>query len=296
MRRSLPLAAMLAAAALGVGASSAFAAEISVSDAPVVTEGSNGQAGVATFTVTTKQAFNEMNPVEFQYTTAPGTAGADDYVVTEQAVNEDPPATPCMDLAGCEETSQIRIPVTPDDLDEPDEVFFLHLTSRTMTVIDGDATATIADDDLPAAAPAPGVSAAPAATYGPAPASGSSYAAPAPAPSSATAPAARPVDADDATGPAVGITFRGLRGRYAKVRVKCPDDERRCVGRVSVGLYDKSLASKAFRLKGGASKLVKLRLSRRARHTLVDAGFVYLKASAFDAAGNRHMHAVTEQL
>src|SRR4051794_36389686 len=294
MRKSLPLAAMLAAAALGAGASSASAAQtVSISDAPVVTEGSNGHAGMAMFTVTTHRDVQDVSQVEYQYATAPGSAGADDYVITSDAVLEDRGTVPCADLNGCDETHQIRIAITPDDLDEPDELFFMHVQSATMTVIDGEAKATIADDDAPAAAPSAGMSAAPApaATYG-TPSSGA-YG----APPVAAAPAVHPAgQGADEVGPAVGIVFRGLRGRDAKVRVKCPNDERRCVGRVSIGLYDRSLASKAFRLKGGESRLVKLHLSRSERRTLRKAGFVYLKASAFDAAGNRFTHAVTEQL
>src|SRR3954452_6387115 len=89
MRKSLPLAAMLAAAALGAGASSASAGTVKISDAPVVTEGSNGQPGIATFTVTTHRDQGDTFPVEFQYATAPGTAGADDYVVVQEPVNDD---------------------------------------------------------------------------------------------------------------------------------------------------------------------------------------------------------------
>src|SRR3954447_6054038 len=184
MRKSLPLAVMLAAAALGAGASSASAAQsVSISDAPVVTEGSNGHAGTATFTVTTHRDFQDVSQVEYEYTTAPGSAGADDYVITSDAVLEDRGTVPCADVNGCDETHQIRIAITPDDLDEPDEVFFMHVLSATMNVIDGEARATIADDDAPAAAPAPGGSGAagPAAARPPAPAPGVP-AAPAPAP------------------------------------------------------------------------------------------------------------------
>jgi hypothetical protein len=118
-------------------------------------------------------------------------------------------------------------------------------------------------------------------------------AAPAPAATTTATPIAA---ADDETGPRMGMVFRGLRGSTARVRIQCPSDERRCVGRVAVQLNEKSMASQPFRLSGGQTQMVRVKLSRTQRRTLHRAGVVYLKASAFDAAGNRLVRVLSFQL
>jgi len=165
----------------------------------------------------------------------------------------------------------------------------VNLTATKMTVTDAQGEGTILDDDhyvppAPAPAPKPATVTAPQQVAAPATSSATSLAAPAAAAE------------QDVVGPAVEMTFRGLRGSTAKVRVKCPSDEKRCIGRLAVQLNEKTIASTPFRLRGGETRLLRVHLSRKQRRTLHRAGVLYLKAAAFDAAGNRLVRVLSFQL
>jgi hypothetical protein len=136
--------------------------------------------------------------------------------------------------------------------------------------------------------------------YGAAPvtapaATGTSSAPSVPVTQAVSPPAPSLARARDEVGPAMGMVFRGL-GRSAKVRVRCPGDERSCTGRLAVRLNGATLASARFDLDGGTSQPLTVRLSRRQRARLRRAGVLYLKATAFDAAGNRQVRELSFQL
>jgi len=67
-------------------------------------------------------------------------------------------------------------------------------------------------------------------------------------------------------------------------------------GRLAVQLNEKTMASTPFRLRGGETRLLRVHLSRKQRRTLHRAGVLYLKAAAFDAAGNRLVRVLSFQL
>lgn len=311
MRKTITLAAMLAATTLGAGASTAAAAQtVTIADAGVVTEGTAGVGGVtmpgspfgngplvADFTVATHVDYQEVSEVAYQVTTSAGTAlGGQDYVNTSIAVADDR-LPPCDKLDGCKQTRTFRVPIVPDDRDEPDETLLAKLSSNAMTVIDDEGRATIADDDGPAVTPVPAPAAGTAGTVSAPPANPN-------VPPERIQPtggstAERPADAGhfgDRRGPRMGMIFRGLRGARAKVRARCPGDEFSCRGRVAIRLNGVTLASAPFRLKGGESRVLAIRLTGRERRRLRRAGVVHLRASAFDRAGNRLVRNLRVQL
>ena len=290
----LTLSIGLAALALTAGATTASAETIEISDGTVVTEGAAGDVVKATFIVTRHRKVGEADQGGFSLATSDGTAIADsDYVISE-AASGTAGKNPCQSALGCTDSETFEVPIVGDDVPEPEENFYVNLRSSTMIVTDGQGEATILDDDgfvaapaRPAAPAAPAFTAAPATTAAPMTVATTNAAAQAPA---------RAAAEEDVVGPAMGMVFRGLRGNIAKVRVQCPKDEIRCVGRLAVQLNEKTMASAPFRLRGGQTKLLRIRLKSKQRRTLHDAGVVYLKASAFDAAGNRAARVLSFQL
>src|SRR3954447_2944120 len=245
--------------ALGAGATTASAETISISDGTVETEATAADHVKVRFIVTRTRKQGEVDKGSFSLRLAPGSAQADaDYVAVEDDVALGG-GTPCASAEGCEDSEAFDVELVGDDVPEPQENFFVKLTALGMTVTDSQGEGTILDDDgfvppAPVAAPQPVLAPTPA----------TAVAAPqqhvaAPATSSATAVAA-PAAEQDVVGPAVDMVFRGLRGSTAKVRVKCPSDEKRCVGRLAVQLNEKTMASAPYRLRGGETKLLRIHL------------------------------------
>ena len=150
MRRTITLVAALAAAMLGAGASTAAATQtVSIGDAGVVSEGSYGAGGTAQFEISTRVDQGEAAAVGYQVATSAGTAVAgQDFVEASDAV-ADVPLPPCDAPAGCTQTRMFKVSIVADQQEEPDETLSVKLTSSTMTVTDGEGSATIADDDGP---------------------------------------------------------------------------------------------------------------------------------------------------
>lgn len=112
-------------------------AALSVSSSSVVPEGNSGTKDAA-FTVTLSPA--QSNPVTVGYTTTPGTAGEADYV----------PTAGTLTFAPGETKKSVTVAVSGDTVPEANETFHLILTTATgATIVHGNATATIIDDDDP---------------------------------------------------------------------------------------------------------------------------------------------------
>lgn len=109
--------------------------DVSISDAADVTEG-----GVSVFTVTLDQ--NPSAPVTVGYSTANDTTDASDFTaLTNQTLTFNP---------GGALTQQINVQTTQDGTVEPDESFFVNLTSITNGIlVDNQGTGTILNDDVP---------------------------------------------------------------------------------------------------------------------------------------------------
>ena len=110
-----------------------------------------------------------------------------------------------------------------------------------------------------------------------------------------TAARAPAVLAIDAKAPRMRIVKRSVhmsRGGQVKLRVACPKSESTCAGQVTLrarhGARTSSVGSKAFALKGGASRSLTFRLGRVDRRTVNKAGKLRTTALsvAADAAGN----------
>jgi choice-of-anchor B domain-containing protein len=123
---------------------------LSISDA-VVSEG-DGPGTTASFTVSLSEASGQT--VSALFATSHGTAGAGDYTTTNVAV----------ELPAGTTSTVVLVPVTGDERDENDESFQVTLSSVShATLVDGEATGTIQDDDTllvsavgPASGPASG--------------------------------------------------------------------------------------------------------------------------------------------
>jgi len=110
---------------------------VSINDV-TVTEGNTGTIN-ATFTVTISRAIDF--PVAINYLTANGTAtlADNDYVLVSGFVNFG---------AGQPLTRTINVPVNGDTTNEPDERFFVNLTTvDDVTILDGQGVCTILNDD-----------------------------------------------------------------------------------------------------------------------------------------------------
>jgi hypothetical protein len=113
-------------------------ASVSVGDVQV------GESGSATFTIT-RSAGLLAGATSVAFRTAGRSAGAADY--TADSGTRAFPAT----IAATTQFAYVSIPIAPDALDEPNETFVLEISGAEVT--DGEATATIVDDD-----PAPSLS------------------------------------------------------------------------------------------------------------------------------------------
>jgi hypothetical protein len=280
MRRTITLAATLAAATLGAGASTAAAAQVSIGDAGVVTEGSKGAGGTAEFTIRTHVAHQEVAGVEYQVATSAGTAVAgQDFVEASDTVADDR-MPPCDKPEGCTQTRTFKVSIVADQQQEPDETLSVKLTSGTMTVTDGEGSATIADDDGPGGSTKSGGG------------DEGGY-----SNSDGGGDAGKGGDelgkggdgsgnGGDEVGPRMAMKFRGLRGAKARVRATCPEAEVSCRGRLAIRLDGQTLGSARFRMKGGDSRLVVVRLPPEERRRLKRAGVGEMRARAIDKAGN----------
>ena len=82
---------------------------------------------------------------------------------------------------------------------------------------------------------------------------------------------------------------RASRGGLVKLRVSCPGSERYCHVDLRLRRADTTVARKKFRVAGGKTRLVSLRLRRAARRALAGSSAMRVTAvaAARDAAGNR---------
>jgi CSLREA domain-containing protein len=102
-------------------------------------------AGTTSLTFTIELSHASVNSIDVTWSTADGTATAgSDYT----------PGAGHVVFAPGDVAKTISIAVTPDTLFEPDETFFINLTSATNAAIgDGQATGTILNDDAPSPTP-----------------------------------------------------------------------------------------------------------------------------------------------
>ncbi|MGH2721224.1 MAG: DUF7594 domain-containing protein, partial [Actinomycetota bacterium] len=110
--------------------------ELSVAHSSIA-EGSGGTPSEAVFTVNLSPASTQTVTVEFR--TSPGTAEAgSDYTTTRQTVTFEPGQT----------RKTVAVPVTSDDVEEEDEIFFANLSGPTNATLEqAQAFGTILDDD-----------------------------------------------------------------------------------------------------------------------------------------------------
>jgi hypothetical protein len=295
--------AALAATALGAGASSASAGTLIIGNADTVTEGAAGTTVKATFPIVYQRGPLEPAFYTAQVKVEGGTATKDVDFVGKDGTSAMTSGIQC-GFVPCTDVATFDVTINGDDVDEPDETVLVKLTSATTPVANPEgAKAIIRDDDEPAPAPKvdpakpakPGTPATP--QQGTTPQQGGvtqqgtttqqggvTHQAPATSPNV------------DETGPRVGMVFRGLRDGKAKVRVSCPADELSCVGRLAVRLNGKTFASAPFRMDGGESRQLGIKLSRKQRRALNRAGVVYLRSSAFDGVGNRLVRQLSFEL
>lgn len=106
---------------------------LTAGDAAVV----EGDAGTADATFTVRLSPVSATTVTVAYTTAPGTAGADDFVAAAGAVTFPPGAT----------ARTVAVAAVGDVLDEPDEFFFLRLSDAAGAAVASGGVGRIADDD-----------------------------------------------------------------------------------------------------------------------------------------------------
>jgi hypothetical protein len=318
--RTLAAAAMTVAA-LGAGASSASAGIVNVADADPVTEGADGASAKAAFPVIYQYTATDPSVITGTVKIAGGTAtDGTDFVGGDRSVTI--AGAPCPPLAGlCTAVTVVEVKVLGDNIDEPDETLTATISGTPAQVARAQGSGFIRDDDAPAPAPKdtpkpdPAKPATPATPTTPttpttpgAPQTGTgtgTVTQPGQAPATTTTTTTNSTTgtttpatgtAVDETGPRVGMVFRGLRKGKARVRVSCPTDELSCVGRLAVRLEGKTLRSAPFRMAGGKSRNLQVKLTRKQRHALRDAGVVYLRSSAFDAAGNRLVRELSFQL
>ncbi len=120
------------------GAYGGLSPVLTVADA-TVTEGTGATGGTATFLVSLAPA--SAQTVTVHYATANGTAAAgSDYTTTTGTLTFPPGSV----------VQPVTVPVVGDALDEPDETFFVNLSSPTGAIVaDGQGMGTITDDDPP---------------------------------------------------------------------------------------------------------------------------------------------------
>jgi len=179
----------------------------------------------------------------------------------------------------------LGVPLIDDTVDEPDETFQLRLNGPSAAALgDASATATILDDDLPPAAAAPPVAPAPAG--------------PAPLPTIPVTGSGAPTNSGAL--PRLGVSAPRLRRPSTiLVTVACPRASVRCRGRMTIFSRanrrskikalrrERRLARRNFNLRGGATRTLRMALSRRDRVLLKRAGRMKVRAYVLttDAAG-----------
>jgi len=230
---------------------------VGVADAPPAAEG-----GGAQFTIGLSRTSGRA--VSVAYATADGSAAAgQDY-----AARSGPITIP----AGSRSAS-LAVPLLDDSADEPNESFEVRLSAPTAVAL-GDAAgaATIIDNDAPASAAPPGSGPRPGGTVPPPPVGGSG---------------------DTATGalPRLGVSSPRLRQPSSVlVTIACPRQSGRCSGRLTIFSRpnrrskikalrtERRLGRRSFDLTGGASRTLRVTLSRRDRALLKRAGRMSVRA------------------
>ncbi|HEY3189892.1 MAG TPA: hypothetical protein VGJ70_20550 [Solirubrobacteraceae bacterium] len=293
--------AALAVAAFGASASSALANQsLSISDT-TVQEGSHGVGGTATFTITGHYDYGETASYEYNVQTSSVSAGAgDDYVESTDAGQYTAPG-PCDNPAGCTHESTFTVPVVGDDVAEDNEQFLAYLSS-SVPVTTNTAYATILDDDQTSAGTTtpsgpsgpsgpPGPAAQPILTDPPAQGAGST-----PTGSGTGTTTGGPASQLDDLAPDFSMEFLGVR-KSVRVRVTCPADEISCSGRLFVRPdLKRNYGVLRFKLGRGESRTVSVPVSRSKRLKLRRSGSFFLRAVAYDAAGNRTVREAWEQI
>jgi hypothetical protein len=95
---------------------------------------------------------------------------------------------------------------------------------------------------------------------------------------------------EDDDGPKVKIGKPWVRGKRLVTKVSCPDSASRCKGRLVGKAGYLKLGKKRFNLAKGASKNLKLKMSKAARAELGDHALpAKLKATASDASGDKRV-------
>lgn len=235
-------------------------------DAAPASEGST-----AVFTVALSAVSGRA--VSVAYTTADGTATAgEDYTARSATVT----------IAAGSTSASVGVALIDDSIDEPDETFQLRLSAPSAATLgDRTAVATILDNDEPApvAAPRPGSSSPP--PQPPAPGPGPGPAAPA-----ATGSDAAPSGAL----PRLGVSSPRLKQpSTVLVTVSCPRSAGRCNGRMTLFSRpakrskitalrrERRLGRRSFKLAGGATRTLRIALSRRDRALLRRAGRISVR-------------------
>ena len=122
---------------VGLGTILNDAAALSINDLSV----GEGDSGQTAFNFTVGIPFPTVNPVSVNYATADGTAAAGpDYTAASGALG----------FAPGETTKTVTVNVNGDTANEPNETFFVNLSSATnATISDSQGQGTIANDDTP---------------------------------------------------------------------------------------------------------------------------------------------------
>jgi Ca2+-binding RTX toxin-like protein len=104
--------------------------------------------------------------------------------------------------------------------------------------------------------------------------------------------------AADTRAPAIAISRKAVRvsrARLAGIRVRCPASEVRCSVKVDLKAGRRTLGSRRLTIRGGTSRVVRVKLSKKAFALLKSRRTLRVKAvvTATDAAGNRRRRSVT---
>lgn len=230
------------------------------------------EGATASFTVALSAVSGRA--VSVAYTTADGTATAgEDYTARSATVT----------IAAGSTSASVGVALIDDSIDEPDETFQLRLSAPSAATLgDRTAVATILDNDEPApvAAPRPGSSSPP-----PPPAPG-----PAPGPGPAEPAASGSDAAPSGALPRLGVSSPRLKQpSTVLVTVSCPRAAGRCNGRMTLFSRparrskitelrrERRLGRRSFKLAGGATRTLRIALSRRDRALLRRAGRISVR-------------------
>jgi hypothetical protein len=256
---------------------------LTVADSAAVNEGTAGAQ--ARFAVRLSVASGRS--VSVAYTTADAGATANqDYA----------PRSGTLTVGAGTTQATIDVPVLDDGADEPAESFELRLSGPTSaTLARAVASATIADDDEPAAPPAP--------------APGSS--AQAPAGTSPLLTPTAPTTGSSGKAPSLGLSSPRLqRPSTILVTVSCPQSAGRCTGRITIFSVpnrrsrikalrrERRLGARTYAISGGRAKTIALPLGRTDRALLRRTGRMRVRAYALtqDSAGRAGVRTVNGTL